>query len=155
MTLATQKRISAKIMKVGKNRVKFDAEHLKEIKEAITRADIKSLIDRGIISKKSIKSISRGRYRASLEQKRKGRQKGPGKRRGTLNARSSKKKKWIAKIRPQRKFLKMLKEKNLLSNAEFWNAYLKIKGNFFRSRAHLKLYIEKTLKKTIPKGKPT
>ncbi len=153
MKLTTQKRLGAKLLKAGKNRVKFSVEKLKEIKEAITRADIRSLIKNKVIQKKQKKGISSGRKKKIEAQKKKGRRRGYGRRKGTFKARNPKKRAWINKIRPQRRFLKELKEINLINNKEYRELYLKSKGNFFRSVAHLELYLTKTLKKDLTKYK--
>jgi len=46
------------------------------------------------------------------------------------------------KVRLQRKLLKEMKEKEIITSSVFRNLYLKSKGGFFRSKRHLKLYIE-------------
>lgn len=143
MTFRTQKRLSAELLGVGENRVVFDSEKLDEIKEAITREDIRLLINSGAIFKKPVKSTSRGRFRKRLIQKRKGRRKGMGRRKGTYNARNSKKNVWMSKVRTQRRFLKDLRAKSVISKEQFKEFYGKIKGNFFRSKSHLRLYLEK------------
>lgn len=142
MKLKTQKRIAADILKVGINRVKFDSEKLSEIKEAITKSDIRGLIKQGSIKSKPYQSQSRGRARKLLVQKRKGRRKGPGSRKGKKTARLSTKDTWMKKIRLQRKFLRLLKSKNLLIPKNYRNLILKAKGGFFRSKRHIKLFIE-------------
>ncbi len=49
MKLTTQKRMAAEILNVGENRVIFDSLRLDEIKQAITKQDIRDLIkDRAI-----------------------------------------------------------------------------------------------------------
>ena len=141
MRLNNQKRISAKILKIGKTSVKFDPERLADIKEAITKADLRSLIkDKAIVSK-STGSSSKGRLRKRLVQKRKGRQKGLGKKKGKRTARLSRKGAWMIKVRVQRNFIKELKEKNKISLKAYREIYRKIKGNYFRSRNHIKLYL--------------
>ena len=44
MQLKIQKRLAAQILKTSKNNIQLDSSRLEEIKEAITKADIKSLI---------------------------------------------------------------------------------------------------------------
>ena len=44
MKLDKKKTIAARVLNVGKDRVWFNPERLQEIKEAITRQDIKDLI---------------------------------------------------------------------------------------------------------------
>lgn len=141
MNLASKKAIAAKILKVGVNRVWFDPDRLDEIKDALTKADIRKLIKDFAIQAKPVKSISRGRARKKLEQKRKGRRKGPGSRKGKRTARLSKKRAWIQRARPQREFIKMLREKGLITKKTYRMIYAKIKGGFFRSKRHIKLYL--------------
>lgn len=142
MNLKTQKRIAAQLLKVGENRVWFDINRSKEIKEAITKADIKSLIRDLAIQKKPKKGVSRFRARIIKKQKRKGRQKGKGSRKGKKTARLPRKKSWMAKIRSQRNFIKTLKSKKIITPSTYGSLYKKASGNFFRSRRHIKLYIE-------------
>ena len=142
MNLKTQRRISAKILKVGLNRVRFDPEMLTEIKEAITKSDIRSLIKKGAVMAMPYHSQSRFRKRKKLKQKRKGRGKGQGSRRGKKTARLYSKKVWMDKIRLQRSFLRNLKEKNLISTKIYRDLMSKAKGGFFRSKRHIKLFLE-------------
>ncbi len=138
-----QRRLASELLKVGKTRIVFDSDKLKEIKEAITREDVRGLIIKGIISVKKKKGVSRARAKKLHEQRKKGRRKGQGSRKGTKTARTPKKRAWINRIRPQRSFLKLLKEKGKITNAQFRKLYRLAKGGFFRSRRHLKLYASK------------
>lgn len=141
MRLTVQKRLAAQILKCSPDRVWVDPENLETTKEAITKQDIKTLISNGIIKKKQKTGTSRVRARKRLVQKRKGRQKGHGSRKGKSTARTPKKKTWMLRVRVQRRFLKELKEKKLLKTPDHRKLALKVKGGFFRSRNHLKLYI--------------
>jgi len=143
MDLKVQKRIASEVLKCGKSRVRFDPEHLSEVSGAITREDIRHLIKKGFIKKKQIKGVSRVRARKIEAQKKKGRRKGPGKRKGTRNARVSDKEKWIKKIRAQRKFLKGLRDNNEIEKSLYRKLYRRAKGGIFRSKAHIKTIIEK------------
>jgi large subunit ribosomal protein L19e len=141
MKLKNQKRIAAQLLKVGKTSVRFDEERLSDIKEAITKADM-----RGLIRDKAVFSIphgssSKGRLRKRLAQKRKGRQKGMGRKKGKKTSRLSKKLTWMIKTRLQRGFIRDLKNKELITTKTYREIYKKIKGNFFRSRNHIKLYL--------------
>ena len=139
--LRTQKNVVRSLFKVGYKRIKFDTEKLSEIKEAITKKDIKGLVNKGAIKILPKRGSSRSRARKILIQKRKGRRKGMGSRKGKSNARLNSKKNWINKIRVLRRFLKKLKEKRLINNRNYKELYLKAKGGFFRSERHLKTYI--------------
>ena len=129
---------------VGKKRIKVNPEHLEDVSKAITRADVKDLIKKKAIKIKKKKGVSRARARKKEEQRKKGRRRGHGKRKGAKGARIKPEKVWVNKVRAQRKLLKEYKDK--LNSKTYREIYLKIKGNYFRSKAHLKMYIEKVLK---------
>ena len=141
MRLDTQKRIAAQILKCSPKRIWLDPDSLSDIKEAITKIDIKSMIKKGLVKKKPVKSISKFRGRKIKRQKRKGKQSGPGSKKGKKTARLTKKRAWIGKVRIQRGFLKDLKNKNLISTNQYRELYSKSKGGFFRSKRHIKLYL--------------
>ncbi|MFA5405994.1 MAG: 50S ribosomal protein L19e [Candidatus Nanoarchaeia archaeon] len=144
-SLSMQKRLAADLLKVGESRVLLDDSKLTELGEAITREDIKGLIVKGYIRVKPKIGVSRGRAKKVHEQKKKGRQKGPGSRKGAKKARTPKKRAWINKIRPQRKLLQSLKTGETVDNKQFRKLYNLAKGGFFRSRRHLKLYVSKLI----------
>ena len=53
MQIKIQKRLAAQVLKCSESNVRLDPNRLEEIKEAITKADIKSLVkDKAIIAKK-------------------------------------------------------------------------------------------------------
>lgn len=141
MNLKNKKELAAKILKVGTGRVWLDPNKSTEIKEAITRDDLKKLIRTGVILVKQKKGVSRGRIRLVLEQKRKGRRKGPGSRKGKHTARAGKKRLWVNKIRLYRSLLKSLVEKELIAKKTYRDLRNKAKGGFFRNRRHILLYL--------------
>lgn len=147
MKLNNQKRLAAQILKCSKKRIRFDPDRSSDIKEAITRIDIKGLIKDKAIRKIHARGVSRGRVRKRLVQRRKGKQKGPGSKKGSRGARLPRKRAWINKIRAQRKLLKKLKENKIINDKEYREFYLKSKGGFFRSRRHIKLYLSEKVKK--------
>ncbi|MCX6709754.1 MAG: 50S ribosomal protein L19e [Candidatus Woesearchaeota archaeon] len=153
MDLKVQKRIAAEILKRSPKRVWFDSERLDEIKEAITKGDIRALISSGAIVKKQAKGVSRGRARAILSQKRKGRQRNKGSVKGRFTARLPGKKAWMNKVRLQRELLKELKENGAIDRKTFRELYLKSKGGLFRSKRHMKLFIEEHALALKPEAK--
>ena len=142
MKLRLQKRLAGDVLKCSEKKVVFDTERLEDIKEAITKMDIRALVGEGAISKKPTKGVSRVRARKTLVQKRKGKRKGAGSKKGKRTARLSKKDSWMKRIRIQRKFLKELKDKELISRKNYRVLIRKSKGGFFRSKRHIKLYLE-------------
>lgn len=139
--LGVQRRLAAQILKCGKNRVKFDPDRLDDTKEAITKADVASLISSRVISKRRLLSTSRFWVRKKKKQKSHGKQKGFGSRKGKKTARSDPKRLWINKIRLQRRFIKSLRDKGGITSSAYHELYMKSKGGFFRSLRHLSLYV--------------
>jgi len=141
MELKVQKRLASQVLKCSPKRVTFDVERLEEIKESITKVDIRKLVGEGAITRKPVKGISRVRARARQKQKNKGRKTGQGRRKGKKTARLPKKGVWMNKIRLQRRILKTLREKQKLTSQSYQSLYRKAKGGYFRSKRHLKMYI--------------
>ena len=141
MKLTTQKRLAADVMKVGKSRVWIDPDFEDEISLAITRDDIRRLVDEGAIQKKPIRGVSRGRARHKLRQKRKGQRSGPGKKKGKATSKLSSKDRWMMKIRPLRKELRKLRNDGKITSRVYIELYLKAKGNAFSNNDHLRTYI--------------
>ncbi len=141
MMLKTQKRIAADVLKCSPKKLVFDTERLSEIKEAITKQDIKALISDGAIKRVRSNEQSRSRARIRASQRAKGRQRGHGSRKGSAAARLPGKLKWIGKIRLQRDFLRQMRESQAITRQTYRDLYMKSKGGFFRSRRHIELYI--------------
>jgi large subunit ribosomal protein L19e len=142
MSLKAQKRMAAEILKCGENRVYFDPYLIDEIKMAITREDIRNLVKEGIILKKYKKGNSKYRKNLLHERKKKGRARGIGKRKGTKNSRFPKKKRWMNRIRPQRRELKKLRDRKLITTGTYRKLYKNAKGGMFTSIAQMNRYIK-------------
>ena len=134
--------MAAEILKCGENRVYFDPYLIEEIKMAITREDIRNLIKEGIIQKRYKKGISNSRKKVLHERKKKGRARGIGKRKGTRNARTPKKQAWMRRIRPQRRELKKLRDRKLITTATYRKLYKNAKGGMFNSVNQMNRYIK-------------
>ena len=142
MQLKIQKRLAAQILKSSANDIWLDGNRLDEIKESITKADIKSLIKDKAIKCRKRRGISRYRIRKREKQKSKGRRHGPGSIKGSKHARLSKKEGWINHIRIQRTFLRNLRDKDVIDRSSYRSLYMKSKGGFFRSKRHIKVYMQ-------------
>lgn len=138
----TQKRLASKLLKASPKRIKFDNQRLEDIKEAITKTDIRQLIDEKAIRKQNKKGVSRSRANKILSQKSKGKRKGAGSNKGKRTARLPKKEAWMNKIRSQRELIKELKDNGRISQATYRDLYRKSKGGYFRSKRHIKLFLE-------------
>ena len=138
-----QKRLAASVMGCSEKRVLFDENKLDEIKEAITKADIRNLISQGSIIELQKRGISRSRANKRKIQKSKGLRRWHGSRKGKAGARGEDSKTlWINKIRLQRKFISALKNSNKIDKTTFNDLYRKSKGGFFRSKGHIIVYLE-------------
>ena len=152
MDVKVQRRLAAKILKVGVNRVKIDPDSLSDVALAITREDVRRHIDDGNIRKRKVKSISRGRARALHAKKRRGQRMGIGSRKGPKYSRLPKKRQWINRVRAQRKFLRQLRDEGYIDTNTYRTLYLQSKGGLFRNVRYLRNYIaERGLaKKRLP-----
>jgi len=132
MNLSKKKILSARTLKVGKERIVFLKSRLNEIKEAITKQDIKDLKKDGVISVKEIK----GRKKKILNSKKK--KKSTGNIRKNVNKR---KQEYVILTRKLRRYAAEMKKQRKLSDDEVKEIRKKIRNRIFRSKAHLKEYI--------------
>ncbi len=131
------KELVADIYGVGAHRVRIDPARLAEVEEALTKDDLRGLVARGVIEILPKRSPSRHRARYLHAQKRKGRRRGFGSRKGTPGARLRRKLGWMLKIRAIRRFLKQLRTEGKISSAEYRRIYLLAKGGHVRSKKHV------------------
>ncbi len=136
--LRNQRRMASSILKCGENRVWMDSDRTDEIAKAVTRGDIRVLINGGAIKSKQIQGISRGRKKFNQKQKDKGRRKGHGSRKGAKYARLPRKERWIKTIRPIRTYLRQLRDDKSIEKNVYRKYYRKAKGGEFRSKHHLR-----------------
>jgi large subunit ribosomal protein L19e len=116
----------------------MDSDRTDEIAKAVTRADVKILINGGAIKSKQIQGISRGRKKFNQKQKDKGRRKGHGSRKGAKYARLPRKERWMRTIRPIRTYLRQLRDDKSIERSIYRKYYRKAKGGEFRSKHHLR-----------------
>jgi len=141
MNLKSQKRLASQILKCGRTKIWIDSEKSDKVKHAITRKDVRGLIKDKLMKKLPDKKLSRISTRKNLLQKLKGRQKGAGSRKGASGVRAGKKEHWLKIVRPQRSLLRQLKKDEKISSLNYRKVYRLIKGNMFRSKHHLILYL--------------
>ncbi len=108
---------------------------------AITRQEIRKLINEGVIRALPEQKSSRGRARERLAQKKAKRRRGPGRRKGAKFSVVSRKARWMSRIRAQRKRLRSLRERRIITVNTYRSLYMKAKGGEFRSIAELERYI--------------
>lgn len=129
-----QKKLAAKVLKVGKSKVWLDPAQKKDIEAAITKIDIRKLIQKGYI--KALKSKPR------MPKEKKKKRRGAGSRKGSKFAKLKAKERWMSTVRPLRRMLKELRKTEQIDRRTYRKLYLLVKGGMFRSRSHLKIYLE-------------
>ena len=140
--LRAQKRMAADVLDVGKSRVWFDPDEQSEIADAITREDIRDLVDQGVIRAEEASGNSKGRARERADKRAYGHRKGAGTRKGKAGGRKSEKDEWVSRIRAQRRRLKELRDDGPLTPTQYREAYNKASGGEFDSVDRLETYIE-------------
>ena len=134
-----QRRIAASVMGCGINRVRIstDPAEQENVFDAITREQVKELISRNVITMRPEKGVSRSRARIRAAQRKKGRRRGIGTRKGAWNARTPGKKAWMGTIRRLRRHLRELKAQGRIDVHTYRRFYRQAKGGMFKSKAHL------------------
>ncbi len=144
--LSAQKRLAADVLDCGKNKIWLDPGRQADISEAITREDIRELVDEGVIRAEASKGNSRGRARERQKKRAYGHQKGPGSRKGKAGAREDTKENWQSSIRAQRAHLRELRDDGEIDRSTYRDLYDKAGGGEFDSVADIDRYIEKQLR---------
>ncbi|RZN34339.1 MAG: 50S ribosomal protein L19e [Methanophagales archaeon ANME-1-THS] len=151
VNLVKQKRLAARMLNVGEGRVWLDPVAADKLAKALTREDIRGLIEEGVIKAHQKIGISRGRARVCAHQKSLGRRRGQGSRKGAKGSRRGKKQLWIKKIRALRARLRELRDLGAIDKKSYRMLYIQAKGGDFRNLAHLNEYL--TLKGVIQEGR--
>lgn len=156
MSIASQKRIAAQLLKCGVTRVKIRSA--KEVEEALTRNDVRDLIKKGAIEKIQKKGTTKAYSKQIRAQKKKGRRKYEGSKKGSAGARTYYKGLWMTKVRSLRRVLNEMKDSTQVEKTDYYVLYRKVKGGFFRDKKHLLNYMKDNNmikeKKVIRKTKP-
>jgi large subunit ribosomal protein L19e len=135
MTIEFTKRIAAELLKRGESKVRINIMSLEKASKAMTREDVKRLIqDGGVYALKEKHNLSLSSKKLKLRRA-KGRSRGQGRRKGSDKARQGRT--WEKKVRSQRLFLKQLKLTGKIDKAAFRKYYMLIKGNSFADKASL------------------
>lgn len=142
MSLRSQRRLAADILKIGKTRVWIDPDRMYEVEAAITREEIRRLIHEDAIKVLPEKGVSRARARVLHEKKKKGLRRGPGRKKGSARAKISKKQAWMTKIRALRRKLREMKTRREIAEGNYRRLYVLAGSGTFESIAAMKRYIK-------------
>ena len=127
MKLENKKELASKTLGVGKGRIVFNTQRLNEIKEAITKQDIRDLYNDGAIFIKEIKGgkkVERRKLRRRAGSIRK-----------VVNQR---KRNYMTLTRKLRSYVKELLDQEKLSKDHHLSLRKEIKTSVFKSKANIK-----------------
>lgn len=141
MSLKSQRRLAADILKVGETRVWIDPDRIDYVEAAITREEIRKLIHEKVVKRLPAKGVCRSRARLLAQKRKKGLRKGPGGKSGPARSKISKKQVWMNRIRPLRRRLRELKETRAISESTYRKLYDMSESGVFESKADLERYI--------------
>ncbi len=130
MKLENKKELASRTLKVGKERIAFVSSRNKEIKEAITKQDIRDLVIDGAIVVKEVKGRKKVVGRKNTRR--------AGKIKKTVNKR---KELYMILTRKLRQYIKNMKAQGKLTREEVIEIRKRIRNKLFKSLAHLKEYI--------------
>ncbi len=140
MSLRSQRRLAAQLLKVGANRVWIDPNRVEDVEVAITRGEIRKLIHEGAVRQLPARGVSRARARVLSQKKKDGLRRGPGTRKGSSTAKLTKKDAWMLRIRAQRKKLKEWKAKRNIADDSYRRLYRVASSGVFSSVADMERY---------------
>ena len=134
-------RLAADLLKVGESRIWIDSKSLDKLGEVVSKNDVRRLIDEGVIKVEPKKGNSRARWKVRHEQRKKGRRRGYGRRKGKASARRDPKEDWMNRIRKIRRFLKYLRDHDVIDRRTYRELYRKAKGGEFENLRSLKTHL--------------
>ena len=135
MQLNKKKELASRVLKVGKGRIVFNKESLSEIKEALTKQDIRDLVKSGSIF---VKEISGTKKQVKRNTRR---------RAGSIKKNvNTRKRDYMTITRKLRAFISELRKHGTISSEEYWKLRKEIRAKSFKSKAHMKERISQMVK---------
>ena len=134
MNLRKKKELAARVLGIGKGRIVFIQSRSEDIKEAITKQDIRDLVQDKAIIVKEIKGRKNIRKKA---------------RRSTGNIRkkvNTRKQDYVIMTRKLRGYVRELQKQGNLSREEIIEIRKRIRNKAYKSKANLKEYIKQLRK---------
>ena len=130
MDLSKKRALVSRTLGIGKGRVMFNTGRIDEIKEAMTKQDIRDLVASKAIFVREVKgrkvNVSRKRRRA-----------------GSIRMRpNSRKRDYITLTRKLRAYISEIRKHGSISNDEFTTIRKGIRSKVFKNKAHLKEHIQ-------------
>jgi large subunit ribosomal protein L19e len=141
LSLKSQRRLAAEILKVGETRVWIDPERIDYVETAITREEIRKLIHEKVVKCLPEIGVSRARARVLAQKRKKGLRRGPGGKSGPVRSKITKKQAWMNRIRPIRRKLRELRDTRAIAVSSYRKLYDMSESGVFESKADLERYI--------------
>lgn len=139
VSLKSQRRLAAEILKVGEHRVWIDPERVDEVEIAITRQEIRKLIHESKIKSLPMKGVSRSHARVFHAKRKKGLRRGLGKK---SKQSITNKRIWINKIRSLRRRLRDLRKRRVITEKTYRHFYKMAGSGVFESTIELERRIK-------------
>jgi large subunit ribosomal protein L19e len=130
MNLDKRKALAAKVLGVGKNKIVFDSSRLADIKEAITKQDIRDMYADGTIGIKE----TRGRLKFVPRTT----NRGPGKIKMKIKPGKTR---YITLVRKFRRHVKELLKQGKIDKDRYFELRQQIRTGMFKNKANLKEHI--------------
>ncbi|MDP1695350.1 MAG: 50S ribosomal protein L19e [archaeon] len=126
MNLNKKKALASRVLKIGKKRIVFNINNLNEIKEAITKQDIRDLVANSSIIIKSPK----GRKKIV---KRNLRRRGGSVRKKIKTGKQD----YVKRVRKLRAYLKELRSHDKVSDENYWKIRKELKASIHKTKHHV------------------
>lgn len=127
MKLESKKDLIARTLGVGKDRIVLNIHSLPEVKESITRQDIRDLVSSGVIKIKEVKGTKKKVTRKTRR------------RAGSIKKKVNKRKEeYMIFTRKFRAYIKEMKKHGVLSNEDYRKIRSEIRARNFKSKANLR-----------------
>jgi large subunit ribosomal protein L19e len=135
MKLDNKKELAARTLGVGKKRIVFNTERLEEVKELLTKQDVRDLVKDGAII---VKDIRGSKVKVKKKTKRKD---------GSVKKRvNTRKRDYMLLTRKLRAYVAEMRKQKKITDEDFIELRKEIRASAFRSKSHMKERIDHIIK---------
>ena len=135
MQLNKKKELASRVLGIGKKRIIFNKEALDEVKEALTKQDIRDLVKAGSIFVKEVSGTKKNVKRTTRR------------RAGSVKKKvNTRKRDYMIITRKLRAFISEIRKHGTISSEEYWKLRKEIRAKDFKSKAHMKERISQMVK---------
>ncbi len=135
MQLNKKKELASRVLGIGKKRIIFNKEALEDVKEALTKQDIKDLVKSGSIFVKEVSGTKKQVKRTTRR------------RAGSIKKNvNTRKRDYMTITRKLRAFISEIRKHGTISSEEYWKLRKEIRAKNFKSKSHMKERISQMVK---------